>query len=302
MTARGQRESTIFMINPKTGVEMLVKNEGALDSGKIQFEVDPGLLKLSFESLGKMVFEVRSRDPLPQLPNDIILEIMKKRIDDTHTGLAQVSGVSKSMTAALKSDSLRYSSSGNIDQFVDVYGRAFTINNLYVLPMTRAHVFFLNQLQALAHGLITEAVWKFDKKYAYDRTSRTGPPALSGSPQSGRLKWENLWVYAKLLSYIGSRGIYLQHEIQMYDSVPGRGKTSGELVDVLNNVDFTTNFYEIKEKLRLISFESKRLFPIWKTYPVMSVYDNDYLREGVGYGEIFINRMRYSRPIEGWIE
>ena len=217
-----------------------------------------------------------SASPMPQLSDDIIQEIMNRTIDGSHTGLAKVSGINKSLTAALNKGSLRHSPSGNIDSLVGIsYGPQITIGSLYTL-IDKKHAFFFNQLKPMVYRMITREVWEFNRKYTYDISTHNIIPNIPVSDRHVRLKWEKLWVYAKLLSYINSKGKLLKEEVRymisqfryMYSHDLGEdlGEQMANVLELAPVLDLdvkTTKLSEITMELNDVSYDCKKMFPIW---------------------------------------
>lgn len=234
-----------------------------------------------------------SVSPMPQLSDDIILDIMNRTIDGTHTGLAKASGINKSLTAALNKGSLRHSPSGNIDKLVGIsYGPQITIGSLYA-KMDKKHAFFFNQLKPMVYGMITKEVWEFNRKYTYDISTHEIIPIIIVSDRHVRLKWEKLWVYAKLLSYINSKGKLLKEEVRylkstfryMYSHDLGeyRGEHMANVIElspVLHLDVKTTKLSEITRELNDISYDCKKMFPIWPHYEFSS-YNKETLTKSI---------------------
>lgn len=259
--------------------------------------MDLKLLKVNFQSLGKITFEIRSKDmipdplsPLPDLPDDIIAKIFESRVNNTYTGLSQMSGISKRWTREMDR-SLTHSPSGNIDMFIDVYGRKFTMKTLYAVPMTKKHMYFLTQLHVMTQRLMTDGVREFDKKYTHGSSARDAPPVIPSDLSNPELlQWEKAWVYVRLLEYIGSNGRYFKFALDLYElrHVP----VHEELCNVARELESMvaigpdTDLFQIYSRLKEIKFICKTRFPIWKGLGFTAANKN------VGYGQIFTDRMK----------
>lgn len=219
-----------------------------------------------------------SVSPMPQLSDDIILKIMDMTIDGSHTGLARVSGINSKLTSALKKKvgSLRHSPSGNIDEFVRSYGPEITVGSLVYAGMDEKHAFFLNQLAPMVHGMISEEVWKFNRKYTYDRDTNKITKEIPAENSPDLINWEKLWVYAKLLSYINSNGTLLKQEVRYITShfryINSRDLDAELSEKILNASELkfvlyldvkTTNMSDITNMLTDVSYDCKKMFPIW---------------------------------------
>ena len=293
--------ATIYVVNPVTRDEFEIKNEAELESGEIKFKIDLKLLKVNFQSLGKMVFEIRSKDlpaypvsPLPDLPDDIIAKILESRVNNTYTGLSQMSGISKRWTKELNK-SLTHSPSGNIDMFIEAHGIKWTMKTLYAVPMLKTHMYFLTQLQVMVQSLMTDGVWDFDERHTYGSKARDAPPVIPSDLSSPDvLQWEKAWVYARLLEYIGSNGRYFKYALELYKLrhvSAQNAEKSCNVVDVFKSMDKIgpdTNLFEIYSRLKEIPFLCKTRFPIWKMHTV----EYKALHKTVGYGQIFVDRMK----------